>query len=114
MYQSTIRYFVDTRLALGGYVAASVTGFVSLEVRAIDLLRRFGLFATLRRWSFIAISRMKTVIHVALEILRAMEPWSGADEAVSVEPFRAIVARRGTAIRGGVVVTVRAIGSYAD
>jgi hypothetical protein len=45
-------------LALGGDVAATITRFIALEVRAIDPFCRFGFLATLRHWSFIAVIRM--------------------------------------------------------
>jgi hypothetical protein len=48
-------------------VATSIPRFVSLEVRTIDTLCRLGFLATLWRWAFIAVLRMETVIHIALE-----------------------------------------------
>jgi hypothetical protein len=95
-------------------VAPSIPSFVSIEVCAIDTLRRLRFLAAFWRWAFIAVVRMETVIHVALEIAGAVEPWAGANETVPVKPFRAIVASRSTAIRSGVIVTIGTIGSDAD
>jgi len=96
------------------YVAASISRFVSLKVGAIDTLGRLGFLATFWRWALIAVVWMETVIHVALEATSAMKPRAGANEAVSIKPFRAVVASGSTAIRSDVVVTVGAVRGYAD
>ena len=96
------------------YVASSIPRFVSLEVRAIDTLGRLGFFATFWRWALISVVWMETVIHVALETTSAMKPRASANEAVSIKPFRAVVAGGSTAIWSDVIVTVGAVRSYAD
>jgi hypothetical protein len=96
------------------YVAPSIPRFVSLEVRTIDTLGRFGFLATFWRWALISVLWMETVIHVALELTRAMKPGASANEAVSVEPLWTVVAGRSTAIRSDVIVTIGTVRGYAD
>jgi hypothetical protein len=63
---------------------------------------------------FIAVIRMETVIHIALEVVGAMKPRAGADKAVAVKPLRAVVARRSTGVRSDIIVTIGTFGSYSD
>ena len=83
-------------------------------MRTVDTFGRLGFLATLRRWAFIAVFRMKTVIHVSLELACAMKPRSRANEAVSSEPFRTIIAGGSTVIRSGVIVTIRTIRGHSN
>jgi hypothetical protein len=96
------------------YVAPSIPSFVSIEVCAIDTLRRLRFLAAFWRWAFIAVVRMETVIHVALELARAMKPGAGTNEAIPVKPFRTVVASGSTGVRSGVIVTIRTVGSHSD
>src|ERR1700733_1646423 len=92
-------------------MAASVAHFVAFEVGVVnDIVFRTGSFAALRQSAFVAVVGMVTVIHMALEVLRTMEPPAGSDEDSAVEPLRAIVAVGSAAVRGGIVVAVRTIG----
>jgi hypothetical protein len=50
---TTIRLFLATT-----HVATSVPHLVTLKVRAVDALGRFGFFAALRRGTVIAVLRM--------------------------------------------------------
>ena len=97
-----------------GYVAASIARLVALEVRAIDALGLLGFLAAFWRWAIIAVLRMETVVHVALEFVGAMKPRASANEGFATKPFRTVVAGRSTVIRSDVIVTVRAIRSHAD
>ena len=63
-------------------MAASIPRFVSLEVRTVDAFCRLGFLATIRRRAFIAVLRMQTVIHVALEVASAMKPRARTNEDV--------------------------------
>jgi hypothetical protein len=101
-------------LFLGSYVATSIPHFVSFEVGTIDTLRRLGFLTTLWRWAFIAVVRMKTVIHVALELTSAMKPRTGANEAVPVKPFWTIVASGSAVIGSDVIVTIGTLRGYSD
>jgi hypothetical protein len=57
---------------------------------------------------------METVIDVALEVARAMEPRASADEDVTGKPFWTIVARRRTAIGSDVIVPIWTSRRYPD
>jgi hypothetical protein len=52
--------------------------------------------------------RIVTVIDVAVEAARAMEPGAGSNENATTEPVRPIVAIRSTGIRGVIKIPVRA------
>jgi hypothetical protein len=96
------------------YVAPSIPRFVSLEVRTVDTLGWFSFLTAFGRWALISMLWMETVIHVALEITRAVKPGASADEAVPVKPFWTIVASGSTAVRSNVVVTIGAVRGHAD
>jgi hypothetical protein len=92
----------------------SVPHFVSLEVGSSDTLGRLGLLANLWQCALIAVLRMETVVHVALEAARAMKPGTGANEDVPGKPLWTVVTRRGTAIRSDVIITIGTFRSYSD
>ncbi len=96
------------------YVATPVPRFVSFEVGTIDTLCGLGFFAALWRWAFVAVLRVETVIHVALEVAGAMEPRAGADEDPGVKPFRTVVAGGSAGVRSGIIVTIGTFGGYSD
>ena len=96
------------------YVAASIPHFVSLEVRTIDTLCRFGFLACLRQRARIAVLWMEAVIYAALEVAGAMKPRADANEAVPVKPFRTIVASGSATIRSDVIVPLWTIRRYPD
>jgi len=58
--------------------------------------------------------RMEVVIHVAPEIVAAMEPWASADEHASAEPLRTVITKRSTVIGGNVVIAVGTVRGYSD
>jgi len=89
-------------------VATSIPLFVSPKVLFIDPLARLGLLATAWKCAAVTMFWMEGVIHMAAEFSGAVKPRASADEDVPAEPFRAVVARRSTAIGSGVIVTVGA------
>jgi hypothetical protein len=89
------------------YVALAVAGFVSLEVLK-------GASATVRHGAGITVPRIIAVVDVAVESVTAVVPGTGADEETAVEPIRAIVAVRGTAVGFVVEVSVGAYRSYTN
>jgi hypothetical protein len=103
-----------TYLFFAGYVATSISHFVSFEVRTIDTLCRLGFLASFWQWALIAVLRMETVIYVALEIASAMKPRTGANKDVPAKPFWTVVARRGTVIRSDIIVTIGTFRGYSD
>ena len=96
-------------LLFAGYVPASITHFISFELgNLIETLCRLRLIANFRRWAFIAMFGMKTVIYVAVEIGGAMKPRASANEDTPGKPFRAVVAVGGAGVGFKSVVAISA------
>jgi hypothetical protein len=57
---------------------------------------------------------METIIYVTLEFVRALKPRAGTNEDTPGKPFWTVVARGSTAVRSGVIVTIRTFRSYSD
>ena len=99
------------------YVATSIAHLISFEVgHLVDGPSGFASIAGVRHGASVSMVGMETIIYVTPEVFVAMKPGAGANEDPAGKPFRAVVAVRSTAIRRGVVVTVRAFrgGSDAD
>src|ERR1700677_5079442 len=96
------------------HVAAAVPFLVSVEMGFIDAFRGLGLLAAVRHGALVTVLRMKSVVDVAAEVARTMKPRAGADEDVPGKPFRTVIAGGGAVVGGGVVVTIRTFGGYAD
>src|ERR1700722_19007259 len=97
-------------------MAAPVSNFVSFECLTIDTFCIFRFIAGFRHWPFVAVIRVETVIHVAVELFRSTKPFAGANKDAASKPFWTVVARGSTAIRSDIIVTIGALGScsYAD
>jgi hypothetical protein len=94
--------------AFADYVAASIAHFVWLEVgNLIQTLPRLWPVATGWPWAAIAVIRMETVVHVAMEPGGTMKPRACPDEDSSYKPFRAIIPIGSTIVRRHVVVPIR-------
>ena len=90
-------------------VALAVAAFVGLECG----VRSLG-WAMLRRVALVAVLGIVVVVHVAVEVGRAVKPFAGANEASAREPLRTIVAVRSAVVGSVVVVAVRAGGFSTD
>jgi hypothetical protein len=89
------------------YVAAPVPNFIFFEVgNLIQTLRRLGVLATLRLCGGIAVFGVKTVIHIAPEVIRAMKPRASTKKYTTRKPFRAVIATGSQVIWSGVIVPV--------
>jgi hypothetical protein len=96
-------------------VATPVAHFISFKIcHFINTLRRLGFLADLWRWALIAVIRMKAVIYVTPEIVRAVKPRASANEYTAGEPLRAVVAVGRAAIWCGVIVTIGTVRGDAD
>jgi hypothetical protein len=96
-------------------MAAPITHFISFEMgHILGMHCRLGSLATLWCCAFIAVFRVKTVIHVATEAIAAMKPRTGTNEYTAGKPFRTVVARGSTAIRDGVIVPIRTFRGSTD
>jgi hypothetical protein len=73
------------------HVAATVTGFISLEM--IKCLR-----TTSGQRALVSMMRIEAVIHVAMETRRAVKPRSGSDKYAVNKKIRSVVSIRSTAI----------------
>src|SRR5882762_10889268 len=71
-------------VASAAYMAAPITHLVSVEV--IE-----GLISTRRMWTSVAMMWIEAVIHVAVEVVGAVEPRAGSDEHAAVEPLGSVV-----------------------
>src|ERR1700744_1238971 len=81
-------------------VALAVASLVGLEVV------EWGC-AAWRHRAVIAVVRIVAVVDVAVETVRAVEPWAGTDEDATEEPVRAVVTVRSAVVRWIVEVAVR-------
>src|SRR5271166_967539 len=57
---------------------------------------------------------MEAVVHVAAEIIAAMEPRAGTNENIAAEPLGAIIAGRSAAIGSGIIIAIRTFRRDAD
>jgi hypothetical protein len=89
------------------YMPLAVTGFVGVEVVEARL-------STAGKRAVVAIMRVKTVIDVAMEAVRTVEPGTGSDEHSADKPVGAIVAVWGAIIGRVVEVAVGALGRHAN
>ena len=89
------------------YVALPVACLIAVKV-----VER--LLASLRQRPTIAIVRVKAVVHVSIETVVAVEPWTSSNEKAAIEPVGPIVPIRGAVVRSVVIVPIRASGRCAD
>ena len=99
--------FTPRLMASIAHVASPVPRFVSLEVVE-------ALGAALRHGSSITVMRIKPVVDMSVEAVRAMKPRACAQKNPANKPIRSVVAV-GRAVIGGIVeVSVRTHGSRPD
>src|SRR5712671_363083 len=96
-----------TCVASTACVAASITHLVTAEM--IE-----GLISTLRMWTNVAVMWVEAVINVAAEVVGAVEPRASSEEHTAVEPLGSVVPIWGAAVRGNVVVAIRANRRCSD
>jgi len=89
------------------YVAFPVSRLVPLE-----MVELFG--SAIGKRPTVAVTRIKTVVDVAVEAARAVEPRSGSDKYAAQKPIGPVVAVRGAVIGGVVEVAVGAHGGYPN
>ncbi len=71
-------------------------------------------FAAAWMWSVITIVRIEGVVYAAMKPAGSVKPGPGTEEDAAIEPFRPVVAIRGTVIGRVIVITVRAGRRDAD
>ena len=89
------------------YVASPITRFV--RVKVIECRR-----SAFRQRSYITMMGIETVIDVAVETVRAMEPWASSDEDATAEPVRPVVAIGSAAVWRVIEVPVGAYRRDSD
>jgi hypothetical protein len=88
-------------------MASAISRLVAVEVVV-------GLISARRKRPFVAVTRVKPIIDVAGEVLRAVEPGASSNKHAANKPIGPVITVRSAVIRGIVEVAVRADGSYSD
>jgi ABC-type nickel/cobalt efflux system permease component RcnA len=94
-------------------VPAPVALFVSLESLRCSATAS-GALAVLRNSAVVAMLRVEVVIHMAMEVIGTVKPWTDTNECTSAKPLWAIVSIGGTAIGSVVIVAVGTCGCDPD
>lgn len=89
------------------FVAAA--GFVPVEL-AVTIFVETTVFSVCRQSTVIPMMRIKTVIHMSVEAVWTVEPWTRSDENTAAKPLWPVVAIRSAGIRGIVEIAVGADG----
>jgi hypothetical protein len=92
-----------------GYVAPSVSLFVSFEVSLVYAPRRIGPLAAVWHRALIAVIWMEGIIDVAVKAFGAMKPRTSAYKDTTSEPLRTVIPSWRTGIWSDVEVTVGTI-----
>jgi hypothetical protein len=96
-------------------VTTAITDFVSFEMGNLaDGFVWFRFVAPVRRGTLVSMIGVQTVIDVAVEVRRTVEPWAGSDEDAPGKPLRTIVTVGCASIGGSVVIPVGAVGGNPD
>src|ERR1700691_2052839 len=94
--QRFLRFVIDL-------VAASVAYFISLEMRSlIGTFCWIGFLAMVGDCALITALGIETIVHVSVEVVRALKPRARADKGAIDKPFRAVVAVGSTGV-GGII-----------
>ena len=99
-------------MLLSAYVTVPISHFVAMKLCGMRMFDRLLVMDGVR--AVISVTGVEVIVHVAMEIMRTMEPGPRPDKHSAGEPFRPVIAVRGAAVGRGFVVAVRACGSYAD
>jgi hypothetical protein len=83
-------------------------------IHVIDPVLRTRMLPTLGKGAMITMMTIKVVIHMAVEIARAVEPGACANENTAAKPLGTIVPIGSTIIWWIVIITIRTYRSYAD
>ena len=99
-------------VAGSGEVTVPVTHVAGVE--AMEVVRWSMVGAMTGKSSVVASARVEVAIDRAMEVMRSVEPWAGADEDAPVEPLGTIVPVGCAVVRRVVIVAVRAGRRVAD
>jgi hypothetical protein len=104
---TTVTLTTTSASSMGGSMAQPIAHFISMKVVESPV-------STLWKRAVVPMSRVETIVHVAVEAMGAVEPGTGSDKDTAVEPFRPVVSVRGAAIWSIVEVTVWTSRRYSD
>jgi hypothetical protein len=99
--ESRQRMFATGIVARVAYMAATIPRFIAMEV--VECL-----VSVAGQRSVISMTGIESVVHMAVEAVRAMEPGSCSNEHSTYKPVWSIVAIRSTVIRSVVEISVGA------
>lgn len=99
----------DVSLMLVSLVVAAA-GFVSMECMTMAISIEAAMLSAMRQWAMVAVVRIKMIVHVAVESVWSVEPWTRSKEDPIHKPLRSVIAVGGASIRGIVEITVWAYG----
>jgi len=94
-------------MASVAYVSSSISRLVGLKV--VEALR-----PALRHRSNVTVVRIKAVVDMAEEAVRAVKPGASSNKQPASKPIGPVVTVRSTVVGGIVEVSVRAHGSQSD
>jgi hypothetical protein len=94
-------------MASVAYVPSSISRFVAVKV--VEALR-----PAIRQRPNVTVMRIKAVVDMAEEAVRAVEPGPGSNKHPANKPVRPVITVRSTVVWGIVEIPVRAHGSHAD
>jgi hypothetical protein len=101
-------------LAMAAYVAATVSHFVATEIFNMAIPSISRALATGWNWAVISMLGMKVIIHVTIEVIRAMKPGTCSNKDTATKPFGTVVSIRSAVVRRHLVVPIGAYWSGAD
>ena len=86
-------------------MSAPIPHFIAVEVCRAAMIRR-RMFTAGGHYTVIAVMWIEMIVHMAMESMRAMEPWAGSNEDPIHKPRRSIISVRGAVIGRKVVITI--------
>jgi hypothetical protein len=89
-------------------VTLSISPVEVVAMEVIEIVVRIEALPTPRIAAMVAVARIIVMVHIAVKSARSMKPRSSAKEDAVCEPFRPVVAVRGTIVRGITIVAIRA------
>src|SRR5437899_366425 len=92
----------------------SIAPLISVEVLGGTVPPLARSVAMMRIFPVVAMIRPVAIVDVAMEVLRAVEPWACTDKDAIGEPLRTVIAVGSATVRGRFKVTIGTCGRYSD
>jgi hypothetical protein len=100
-----VAFFVTVAAAIAHLVSTEVLGTMPPVTRS---------FAIVRIVPVVAVLRVVVIIDVAMEVFRAVKPWTGADKDPIGKPLGAVITVGSATVRRGIEVAIGTNGRYTD